>query len=173
LASEGSSQGQATLTPEDVKTENVVSGIVATLEPAAAAKDETAATALILLTVLDGMAVAAWGSVASFNDLERGMILPPLQRTLARLNLSGEVIARYSDPVLLVLGFAAWGMRVSREVAKTEQAKPVPKTEDKNDGRASVPASAAAAAAAAAYDMGKLTNPPADIIGAFRGETLL
>lgn len=80
------------------------------------AKKEANQTAIIIMALLDGLATMAFGASASMNETERGMLQEPMERILMRLDLtSSEALARWSDPVLLVMGLVAWGSRLMRE----------------------------------------------------------
>lgn len=87
------------------------------------AKKEAQQSAIILLSLIDGLASMAFGPLASMNEFERLTLQEPLERILQRIDLtSSEALAKWSDPILLVMGISAWASRVIRE--RQEQRKP-------------------------------------------------
>lgn len=107
------------------------------------AKKEAGQTALILLSLLDGIAFLAFGAGASMNEYERDLIKEPLERVLMRMDLaSSEAVSRLSDPITIVMVLIAWGSRLQqerkeakRQEAKEEALRPAPKTGDKDNGK--------------------------------------
>lgn len=109
------------------------------------AKREAQQTAVILLTMLDGIAAMFYGPNAGMMDYEREMVTGPLERILMRMDIvSTDALARWSDPLLLAMGLVAWISRVNRERAEARQtsnqepaqeptqAPPRPRPEPKN-----------------------------------------
>jgi hypothetical protein len=128
---------------------------------------ETAALAAILLTVCDGFIISNYGDMARMTQVEKAMIEPPLTRVLGRLDVAAnDALNKYLDPVLLALGFLAWGMRINR-IAKEntphkdspkepEPARPMQRPEPSRNPD----------------DLGSLTGAPVDVTGLFRAESL-
>lgn len=108
------------------------------------AQKQAQVTAAILLTLLDGMATSAFGGEASRNELERQLTDEPLQRWLERADPATlEVVAKYTDPILFMLGLAAWGTRIYRaEADRREIEKPY--EPQRSAGMAGVPVAEAA-----------------------------
>lgn len=160
------------LTPEQIEVENVVTtpGIPGPIRDVAAAKDkEATATALIILALLDGLAVAAVGEGASMRPNERLMMSGPLERILQRMDLkANEVLNKWTDPVLFTMGLMAWGLRISREAEKKPKPAPIPTPapapvpENKN-GKQPAPEPAP-------FDLGLITQAPPIIGNNFRRE---
>lgn len=89
-----------------------------------------AGAATMLLLLLNGVGMMAFGDYARLNDTERAMIEEPLTRILAKVSpASLNLIGKYSDPVLLTMGLLAWFSRVSMESKRRKEAtaKPEPK----------------------------------------------
>lgn len=112
------------------------------LTPAARklAQKEAKQTALIILTMIDGLVCMFYGSSASMNDYEREMMEPPLERMLMRLDIvSAEALSKWSDPLLFLMGLTAWISRVTREKDEAKarkEAEPPPEvTQAKDNGR--------------------------------------
>lgn len=135
--------------------------------------EEQAQTALsaavVLIAILDGLAVMAWGDAAKMTPVESGMITPPLERILARLGpaLNNQVSA-WGDPIMLLMGLIAWGSRISRtnrlketppEPEPNPEPKPKPETMQNRPGNNAPP-----------VDIGKATAAPDDIYKGFFGE---
>ncbi len=85
------------------------------------AKKEAGQTAIILLSLLDGIAFMAFGAGASMNEYERDLMKEPLERILMRMDItSSEALSKWSDPILLVMGIVAWGSRLMQERRERE-----------------------------------------------------
>lgn len=84
-------------------------------------------TAVVVLALLDGIMTVLAGPGAVMNEGERAMLVEPLARMLAKLELTqNAVIQKYSDPVLFLMGLIAWGSRVIREKATERKTKETP-----------------------------------------------
>jgi hypothetical protein len=91
-------------------------------------------TVLMLITILDGLAVAAIGPEAALLPFEREMIEGPASRILARMDAGArEAVDKWSDPVTLIIGLGFWGSRLAGMQAAREKAnsKPAPTLEFK------------------------------------------
>ena len=128
------------------------------------------ATALVILTLLDGLAVTSLGEVAHMRDYEKLMITPPLEATLKEFKI-GDVPSKYLNVTLLGIGLMGWLMRVRREAGapapkqtststSTKQPAPEQPAPENNNGRGQP------------EDLGKLTAAPADITDLMRTERL-
>lgn len=83
------------------------------------AKKEAQQTAIIVLTLLDGIVSMFFGPAASMLDYEKDMMQAPLERMLQRMDIvNSEALAKWSDPILFTMGLIAWGSRISRERAE-------------------------------------------------------
>lgn len=91
-------------------------------------KDLAASNALVLLTMLDGLMVFAFGDYAAMTEQEREMIEPPLSRMVEKIDLANnELLQKWSDPLLVLFGLGLWGWRVvstKQELEKIEKPKP-------------------------------------------------
>jgi hypothetical protein len=89
-------------------------------------KEQAAQLALTLLTILDGAIGAALGTECCLTPDEHAMIDEPLARIMARLSPeTTEAIDKWTDPVLLLLGFGLWGVRVFSVIQrKAAESKP-------------------------------------------------
>jgi len=97
------------------------------------AKKEAAQTALIFLSLLDGIATMTLGPAARMLDYEKELIREPLERIIQRMDIvSSELISKWSDPVLFVMGMVAWMSRVIREMNEKEQASKPPQPQAEN-----------------------------------------
>lgn len=77
------------------------------------AKRKAKDTAAWLLIVLEGAATVGFGEEAALLPHERRMIAEPMQRMMARLPLDVlETLEKWTDPILLIFGFATWGARL-------------------------------------------------------------
>lgn len=112
--------------PETIQPQNEAEKRAAWRATAASrklAKKEAQQSAIILLSLIDGLASMAFGPLASMNEFERSTLQEPLERILQRIDLtSSEALAKWSDPILLVMGLTAWASRVMRE--RQEQHRP-------------------------------------------------
>lgn len=69
--------------------------------------------ALILLTLLDGVAAVMLGDDAKMTDAERALIEEPLKRIFAKMGPAAlGTISQWSDPVTVVFGLVLWGTRL-------------------------------------------------------------
>lgn len=78
-----------------------------------------------MLTMFDGLVSMSLGPECALTSRERELIDPPLQRMLARLDptVTGA-IEKYTDPLLVTMGFIAWGARVwNIQLAKLKAAR--------------------------------------------------
>lgn len=76
-------------------------------------------TAIVLLTVLNGLVAMSFGDECRMTKAEQTMIADPLQRILERMDPgTNEVIAQWSDPIMLVLGLTAWSARIWQVVER-------------------------------------------------------
>lgn len=103
---------QSGVSVEPVNVDTLVPGAIKATEN----KNQLiSATAIVLMTVIDGLVIGAFGEAAHMNQTEKTMIAAPLERVLAKFNLGNNtVLDKYLDPVLLAMGLMAWGMRISR-----------------------------------------------------------
>jgi hypothetical protein len=80
-------------------------------------KKEAHQTAVILMSLLDGIATILAGPGATMNDIEQELISEPLERMLMRMQSSTvDVLSKWSDPIMLTMGLVAWASRVARVV---------------------------------------------------------
>jgi hypothetical protein len=91
-------------------------------------KSQAQQTADVLLTITDGMTATLIGPDCVMLSNEREMIEPPLSRILERLDpLASALIEKYTDPILLTMGLAMWGLRIFQvQSAKMEEKKKTP-----------------------------------------------
>jgi hypothetical protein len=81
---------------------------------------------LTLLTILDGAIGVSLGTECCLTPDEHAMIDEPLARIMARLSPeTTEAIDKWTDPILLLLGFGLWVVRVFSVVQrKASESKP-------------------------------------------------
>jgi hypothetical protein len=95
-----------------------------------------AENALILLSLIDGLAQSVFGPSAALNPFEHTLIDEPLERILSRMDWqTGEQVGRWMDPVLLTLGMIAWVSRLyqlARNDNDNNNRKPPPEPERPN-----------------------------------------
>lgn len=122
--------------------------------------------AIVLLAIVDGLAVMAWGNAARMNDTERGMITPPLERILSRLGPGiNNYVSAWGDPIMLIMGLIAWGSRISRINRKPEpEPEPKPEPEPINVNQPINKDNHTG-------DIGAATSAPDNIFNGFFGET--
>ncbi len=78
----------------------------------------------MLLLLLDGVGMMAFGDYARLNGTEKAMLEEPLTRMLAKVSPNSlNLIGKYSDPVLLMMGLLAWISRVTTERKRREEAQ--------------------------------------------------
>lgn len=79
------------------------------------ARDNAAQSAVVLLAVLDGAVSMSLGDECKMTEAERRTMEKPLQRIIERLDPeTNEAVSQYADPILLILGLFAWGVRIWR-----------------------------------------------------------
>ena len=84
----------------------------------------------VLLTLLDGAVGMSLGEGARMTDDEQGMIAEPMARIMARLDPgTTAMLEKWTDPILLVFGFAMWGARVWTEMSDQDNQGPPPEPE--------------------------------------------
>lgn len=87
---------------------------------------DAAQAAGLLLTLANGLAMAAVGPTAEMNDGERGLIEPALTRLIKKYQVTPETLSKYSDPLLLAVGGLMWINRlraIRQEQTKTPKEK--------------------------------------------------
>lgn len=131
-------------------------------------KSEIGATALVILAMVDGLAISMYGPQAAMTKTERDMITAPLERLLARFDIvNNALLAKYIDPILLLFGIMAWGMRINREVVQPKKAAKA-QAEIKAQAQAQAPQESAPLPTGESIN----TTPPFDIMAAMRSESL-
>ena len=76
-------------------------------------QEQAEQAASVLLTILDGAVGVAFGEEARMLPHEQAMMVDPMGRILARMEPgTAELIEKWSDPIILLFGFATWGARV-------------------------------------------------------------
>jgi hypothetical protein len=101
------------------------------LSPGVAELEITTA-AVMILTLLDGMATVAIGDYAKLSNTERAMIKPPLERLFKRWSASTiGVVNQYTDYVLVIMGIIAWYRRVGMERAARIEPPAKPHVEER------------------------------------------
>jgi hypothetical protein len=77
---------------------------------------ENFTSAIMILSLLDGIISMALGPKYTMTKDERKMLSEPLDRMLKRLPINiAENYGRFMDPALFVMGLVAWGSRISRQ----------------------------------------------------------
>jgi hypothetical protein len=85
-------------------------------------KADAEACATMLLMVTEFLAVKALGPVAAFEPEERELIEPALIRCIMRLpNRYAAQVLSVTDPMMLLMGFGAWSIRILRATQKTQE----------------------------------------------------
>lgn len=78
-------------------------------------------TTVVVLAMMNSVAVFGFGEQARMNRGEQMMIENSMQRILERLDIQeSEAVARYSDPLMLIMGLIGWGARVWRDSRKSD-----------------------------------------------------
>lgn len=94
---------------------------------------QAAEAASYLIVLIEGAAMMGLGEDARMTDIEKQMIIAPLQRILERASPQvTETIEKFADPVVLMFGFAMWGMRLysmARDQEEGEGPPPKPPSE--------------------------------------------
>jgi hypothetical protein len=91
-------------------------------------KSQAQQTADVLLTITDGMTATLIGPECVMLSNEREMIEPPLSRILERLDpLASALIEKYTDPIMLAMGLAMWGLRIWQVQSARIEAQKKPK----------------------------------------------
>ena len=76
-------------------------------------QEQAEQAAAVLLTILDGAVGVAFGEEARMLPYEQAMMVDPMGRILGRMEPgTAELIEKWSDPIILLFGFATWGARV-------------------------------------------------------------
>lgn len=76
-------------------------------------QEQAEQAAAVLLTILDGAVGVMLGEEARMEPHEQQMIVDPLGRIMARMEPgTTELIEKWSDPIILLFGFATWGARL-------------------------------------------------------------
>ena len=82
-------------------------------------------TTLALITITNQLVSFYFGRECEMSDIERDMIEEPLVRMISKVDPAKmQQVNDYTDPLLLMVGIAAWGYRIYN--AKTENARPAP-----------------------------------------------
>lgn len=83
------------------------------------AERQSAQSTTVLLTIFDGLAGLSFGEGARMEPHERAIIEEPMARIMARMDPgTSAAIERWTDPILLIFGFASWGVRVYMDLAE-------------------------------------------------------
>lgn len=78
-------------------------------------------TSLVIISLLNGLANLLYGSGAQMTSAEKKLIQEPLERVLQRFDIvKSGVMGQWVDPIMLVMGLAAWGSRLRRENAQRQ-----------------------------------------------------
>jgi hypothetical protein len=76
----------------------------------------------MLLFMFNSMAAMMIGEYARLTDQEYVAISAPLERMLARMPAeASEKFGEYADPIMLVMGFGMWGIRVFYQIPRAVQ----------------------------------------------------
>jgi len=69
--------------------------------------------ATYILVILEGAAMVGFGETARMSASEKKMIIEPMSRIMGRLDPGiNDALQKWTDPILLVFGFATWGLRL-------------------------------------------------------------
>jgi hypothetical protein len=78
----------------------------------------------MLLFMFNNMAAMMIGEYARLTDTEYRAIADPLERMMARLPAeASEKFGEYADPIMLVMGFGMWGVRVFYQIPRAVKAE--------------------------------------------------